>query len=121
MSKVQKVIDRRRTRVRRKIRRVAHGQPRLSVFRSGRNIYAQVIDDIKGMTVAAASTLDQEIKGQLSGNGSGKEAAAKVGKLVAERALGAGVKEVILDRGGYRYHGRVKSLADAAREAGLKF
>ena len=121
MSKVRKVLVRRRVRVRRKIKSVARGRPRLSVFRSGRNIYAQIIDDGQGVTIAAASTLDKTLKGELSGRGGNRDAAAKVGKLVAERALGAGVKEVVLDRGSYLYHGRIKSLADAAREAGLNF
>ena len=88
-------------------------RPRLNVFRSGANIYAQVIDDAKGVTIAAASSL--------GGKGSNKDAAAKVGKEVAEAAIKAGVKDVVFDRGGYIYHGRVKALADAAREAGLNF
>ncbi|TDQ66536.1 large subunit ribosomal protein L18 [Maritalea mobilis] len=110
--------DRRKARVRRAIRLRANGRPRLSVFRSGKNIYAQVIDDTTGHTLAAASTLDKELKIE---NGSNQEAAQEVGKLVAARAVKAGVGEVIFDRGEYLYHGRVKALADAAREGGLRF
>lgn len=121
MSKTRTVFNQRRSRVRRKIKKVARGRYRLSVFRSERNIYAQVIDDDKGVTVVSASTLDQELKDQVSGRGGNRDVAAKVGKLVAERAVNAGVKDVIFDRGGYLFHGRVKSLADAAREAGLNF
>jgi large subunit ribosomal protein L18 len=94
--------------------------PRLCVFRSLNHIYAQVIDDLKGHTLVAASTLDEEIKG--SANGKAKSArAGLVGALVAKRALEKGIKQVVFDRGGYKYHGRVKSLAEAARQAGLKF
>ncbi|HEX4892826.1 MAG TPA: 50S ribosomal protein L18 [Hyphomicrobiaceae bacterium] len=112
--------QRRAARVRRSLRKVGHGQPRLSVFRSSKHIYAQVIDDARGVTVAAASSLDKALKGQLA-KGTDKAAAAVVGKLVAERAVQAGVSKVVFDRGGYRYHGRVKALADAAREGGLSF
>jgi large subunit ribosomal protein L18 len=94
----------------------ASGRARLSVFRSNKNIYAQVIDDVKGVTLAAASTLDAKGKA-----GADKEAAAAVGKLIAERAKAAGVKTVVFDRGAYLFHGRVKALADAAREGGLQF
>jgi large subunit ribosomal protein L18 len=104
-----------RTRIR--LRAVANGRPRLSVFRSSKNIYAQVIDDENGVTLAAASSLEGEKKAK----GSDKDAAAKVGALVAQRAIEKGVKDVVFDRGGYIYHGRVKALADAAREAGLNF
>jgi large subunit ribosomal protein L18 len=90
------------------------------VFRSGKHIYAQVIDDVQGVTLAAASSLDKELKGKLK-NGCDKEAAGVVGKLIAERAGAAGLKDVVFDRGGYRFHGRVKALADAAREGGLSF
>lgn len=90
--------------------------PRLNVFRSNKNIYAQIIDDVNALTIASASTADKDIN-----NGSNKEAASAVGKLVAERALEKGVKKVVFDRGGYIYHGRVKALAEAAREAGLEF
>jgi len=93
-------------------------RPRLSVFRSGKHIYAQVIDDRGGRTVAAASSLDKELKSKFK-TGTSADAAQAVGKLVAERATKAGVKDVVFDRGGYIYHGRVKALADAAREAGL--
>jgi large subunit ribosomal protein L18 len=106
--------------VRHTLKRTAHGRARLSVFRSSKHIYAQVIDDSAGRTVVAASTLDKELKGALK-KGSDLAAAQAVGKLVAERALKAGVTEVVFDRGGYLYHGRVKVLADAAREAGLNF
>jgi len=95
-------------------------RPRLSVFRSGLNIYAQVIDDKAGRTVAAASSIEKEVKTKLK-TGADKNAATEVGKIIAERAIKAGVKEVMFDRGGYRYHGRIKALADAAREAGLSF
>ncbi|HEX7886674.1 MAG TPA: 50S ribosomal protein L18 [Phenylobacterium sp.] len=105
-------------RVRNRLRSVANGRPRLSVFRSAKNIYAQVIDDENGVTLAAASTLEGDAKAV---KGSDKDAAAKVGALVAQRALEKGVKDVVFDRGGYIYHGRVKALADAAREAGLNF
>lgn len=94
-------------------------RPRLNVFRSLNNIYAQVIDDVNGVTLVAASSLDKGIKEQ--GNGGNSEGAKLVGKLVAERAIEKGITTVIFDRGGYLYHGRVAALADAAREAGLKF
>ena len=94
-------------------------RPRLNVFRSLNNIYAQVIDDVKGETLVSASTLDKELKGQASGGNKG--GAALVGKWVAERAVAKGITTVVFDRGGYVYHGRVAALADAAREAGLKF
>jgi large subunit ribosomal protein L18 len=106
--------------VRHTLKRKAHGRPRLSVFRSSKHIYAQVIDDDAGRTVVAASTLDKDLKDALK-KGSDLAAARAVGKLVAERALKAGVTSVVFDRGGYLYHGRVKALADAAREAGLNF
>ena len=108
---------RRARRVRTHLKKVANGRPRLSVFRSAKNIYAQVIDDERGVTLAAASSLEGEKKTK----GSDKDAAAKVGALVAQRAIEKGVKDVVFDRGGYLYHGRVKALADAAREAGLNF
>jgi large subunit ribosomal protein L18 len=110
----------RKSRVRRELKAVPNGRPRLSVHRSSAHIYAQVIDDAKGTTVAAASTMDKGLKGSLK-TGANKDAAAAVGKLVAERALKAGVKEVVFDRGSFLYHGRVKALAEAAREGGLKF
>lgn len=113
-------FDRRTRRVRRTLRKVANGRPRLSVFRSSKNIYAQVIDDSAGRTLAAASTLDKEIRATLS-KGTDKAAAEAVGKAIAERAVKAGVKDVVFDRGGYLFHGRVKALADGAREGGLNF
>jgi large subunit ribosomal protein L18 len=113
-------FDRRAARVRRTLRRAQGTRPRLSVFRSSKQIYAQIIDDSKGLTLAAASSMDSELKGSLE-KGTDVAAAAEVGKLVAQRALKAGVKDVVFDRGGYIYHGRVKALADAAREAGLNF
>jgi len=112
--------ERRADRVRRAVKAAANGRPRLSVHRSSKNIYAQVIDDAKGTTVAAASSLETGLKGALK-TGADKAAAEAVGKLVAERALAAGVKEVVFDRGRFIYHGRVKALAEAAREGGLDF
>ena len=111
---------RRKQRVRNSLRRSANGRPRLSVFRSSKHIYAQVIDDRKGMTLAAASSLDEGLKVKLK-TGANKDAASEVGKLIAERAIAAGVKAVVFDRGGYQYHGRVAALAAAAREGGLSF
>jgi len=119
MFTARQLFERRRMRNRSALRRVSSGQPRLSVHRSSKHIYAQVIDDAAGQTVAAASTLDSELK--MSSGTSNSEAAAAVGKLVAERAKAKGVEVVVFDRGGYIFHGRVKALADAAREAGLKF
>src|SRR5262249_5541282 len=98
----------------------AGARPRLSVHRSSRHIYAQLIDDAQGRTLAAASSLEKDMKGKLK-TGADKAAAAEVGKLLAQRAVGAGVSEVVFDRGGFKYHGRVKALADGAREGGLKF
>jgi large subunit ribosomal protein L18 len=120
MSALNEGFLRRAHRVRHTLKRKAHGRARLSVFRSSKHIYAQVIDDNAGRTVVAASTLDKDLKGALK-KGSDLEAAQAVGKLVAERALKAGVTDAAFDRGGYIYHGRVKALADAAREAGLNF
>jgi large subunit ribosomal protein L18 len=111
---------RRRAKVRRHVQRAANGRARLSVFRSSKHIYAQVIDDLKGETVAAASSLEKDMRGALK-TGADIAAATAVGKLVAERAAAKGVKDVIFDRGAYLYHGRVKALADAAREGGLNF
>jgi large subunit ribosomal protein L18 len=110
-------VRNRARRVRSRLRKAATGRPRLSVFRSAKNIYAQVIDDAKGVTLAAASSLE----GDGGAKGSDKQAAAKVGALVARRAMEKGLKEVVFDRGGYIYHGRIKALAEAAREAGLSF
>jgi large subunit ribosomal protein L18 len=120
MAKPEELFARRQRRNRVSIRRKSHGRPRLSVFRSGQHIYAQVIDDTKGVTVAAASSLDKDVREGLK-TGANKAAAEAVGKLVAKRALDAGIKEVVFDRGGYLFHGRVKALADAAREGGLSF
>ena len=111
---------RRRRRTRAALRQSGHGRPRLSVFRSSKHIYAQVIDDEAGRTLAAASSLDKALRGELK-TGADRAAAEQVGRLVAERAKAAGVETVVFDRGGYRYHGRVKSLADAARAGGLVF
>lgn len=120
MSTLQDLRARRRERLRFQLRQKSGGRPRLSVFRSGKHIYAQVIDDSAGRTVAAASSLDKTLRGTLR-TGADKAAAAAVGKLVAERAAAAGIKEVVFDRGAYLYHGRIKALADAAREGGLAF
>ena len=119
MFTARELFERRRSRNRAAIRRVSSGQPRLSVHRSSKHMYAQIIDDTSGRTLAAASTLEAPIKSE--GGTSNSTAAAAVGKLVAERAKANGVETVVFDRGGYLYHGRVKALADAAREAGLKF
>ncbi len=114
-----KIRLRKHARVRKKISG-SEKRPRLSVFRSARHIYAQLIDDVSGTTLVAASTLDEAIKGKLEYCGN-KTAAHEVGKLVAEKAIEKGIKQVVFDRGGYLYHGRVKELADGAREAGLEF
>ena len=111
-----KPAQRRARRVRLRLKKVGSGRPRLSVFRSAKNIYAQVIDDARGVTLAQASTLEEKAQ-----KGGDKDAAARVGALIAKRAIDKGVTEVVFDRGGYIYHGRVKALADAAREAGLNF
>ena len=121
---VEKNITKQRTRrlyrVRNSVRRAAKGRPRLSVFRSNKHIYAQIIDDVAGNTIASASSLEKSVGG--SGSKSGyKEAATKIGTLIAQRALENTVKQVVFDRGEYRYHGRVAALADAAREGGLEF
>jgi large subunit ribosomal protein L18 len=125
MSARKKAFERRnaRTRRHRRVRKRILGtaeRPRLAVFRSSKHIYAQVIDDAKGHTVAAASSLEKDLKGQLK-TGADKSAAAAVGKLLAERARKAGVTAVVFDRGAYKYHGRIKALADGAREGGLSF
>ena len=120
MSKTNALFARRQRRARYKLRQAGGARPRLSVFRSGKHIYAQVIDDRKGLTLAAASSLDKDVKGKLK-TGADKGAATEVGKLIAQRAVAAGVKEVVFDRGGYMYHGRVAALANAAREGGLSF
>lgn len=113
-----KLFERRRQRNRTQLRKKSVGRPRLSVHRTNQHIYAQIIDDVKGATLAAASTVEKDLR---DGATSNIEAAAKVGKLIAERAKAAGVADVVFDRGGFLYHGRVKALADAAREGGLAF
>jgi large subunit ribosomal protein L18 len=120
MPNTKSLFNRRRTRIRSKLRKRASLRPRLSVFRSSKHIYAQVIDDVAGRTLASASSLDKELREGLK-TGADTAAASKIGEALARRALAAGVSEVVFDRGGYRYHGRVKALADAAREAGLTF
>lgn len=120
MTAIKSGVQRRRMRVRRRLRQAANGRKRLSVFRSSKHIYAQVIDDADGRTLAAASSLDGELRTVLA-KGADVAAAAAVGKLIGQRATKAGIDAVVFDRGGYIYHGRVKALADAAREAGLKF
>ena len=120
MSANQDLRARRRERLRFALRRKAGGRVRLSVFRSSKHIYAQVIDDAAGRTLAAASSIEKALREQLR-TGADKEAASAVGKLLAERAVAAGVTEVVFDRGAYLYHGRVKALAEAAREGGLSF
>src|SRR4029077_13646955 len=118
MASVSDRTQRRTAKVRRHIRRAAGDRARLSVHRSGKHIYAQVIDDVKGQTLASASSLEKDMRAK---SGANVDAAKAVGTLVAKRAVEKGVKDVVFDRGGYRYHGRIKALADAAREGGLKF
>ena len=120
MASRKQALAKRASRVRRQIKAVANGRPRLSGHRSSKNIYVQVIDDVAGRTLAAASTLDADLRSALK-TGADVAAAAAVGKLVAERAAKAGVKEVVFDRGAFIYHGRIKALAEAAREGGLSF
>ncbi len=120
MKSSEGMFERRRRRVRTRLVRKAGGRLRLSVHRSNKNIYAQVIDDTKGVTLAAASSRDQTLKERVK-KGSDIEAARAVGKLIAERARAAGVEQVVFDRGAYLYHGRIKALAEAAREGGLSF
>ena len=119
-NKPDALFQRRRQRTRFKLRQAGKGRVRLSVFRSSRHIYAQVIDDAAGRTLAAASTLDTGLNADLK-TGADTAAASAVGKLIAERGKAAGVERVVFDRGAYMYHGRVKALADAAREGGLDF
>jgi large subunit ribosomal protein L18 len=118
MATVKVRTQRRKGVTRRAVKTAGAGRPRLSVHRSSKHIYAQVIDDVKGVTVAAASSLEKDNR---SKTGANVEAAKVVGKLVAQRAIEKGVKEVVFDRGAYLYHGRIKALGDAAREGGLKF
>ena len=120
MAQYKDATERRKARVRRALRAAANGRPRLSVHRSSKHIYAQVIDDARGVTVASASTLEKELRDSLK-TGADVAAAQAIGKLVAERAVAAGVKDVVFDRGAFIYHGRVKALAEAAREGGLNF
>jgi large subunit ribosomal protein L18 len=120
MADTKSLFARRQRRTRHALRQAAGGRPRLSVFRSGKHIYAQVIDDLKGETVASASSLEKILR-EAGKTGANIDAAKAVGKLLAERARAAGVKQAVFDRGGFRYHGRVRALADAAREAGLDF
>mgnify|MGYP003649567737 CR=1 FL=1 len=120
MATPKESLRRRASRIRRSLKKVANGRPRLSVHRSSKNIYAQIIDDAAGRTLASASTLEPTLRGDLK-TGADVAAASAVGKLVAERAKEAGVTDVVFDRGAFIYHGRVKALADSAREAGLNF
>ena len=120
MGKYLSTTERRQARVRRAVKAGANGRPRLSVFRSSKHIYAQIIDDLKGATVVAASSMEKTMRDG-GKTGANVDAAKAVGKLVAERAKEKGVVDVVFDRGRYLYHGRVKALGDAAREAGLKF
>jgi large subunit ribosomal protein L18 len=120
MATVKARTERRQATVRRAVKLAAKGRARLSVFRSSKHIYAQLIDDVKGTTLVAASSIEKDMRGNLK-TGANVDAAKAVGKLVAQRALEKGIKDVVFDRGGYLYHGRIKALADAAREGGLKF
>ncbi len=120
MSKAKVTNARRKRSVRLKLRRSGGGRPRLSVFRSSKHIYAQVIDDDAGVTLASASSIEKDTRGQIK-TGASIEAAKAIGKPIAQRAKEKGVKDVVFDRGGYLFHGRVKALADAAREGGLNF
>ena len=118
MASSQKLFERRRQRNRTQLRKKSAGRPRLSIHRTNQHIYAQIIDDVKGATLVAASTVESDLRDAATSN---IEAATKVGKLIAERAKAAGVADVVFDRGGFLYHGRVKALAEAAREGGLAF
>lgn len=120
MSRTADLYEQRKRRNRYRLRTVSGGRPRLSVFRSNKHIYAQVIDDRAGRTLAAACSLESDIR-SADEKARGAALAQQIGKLIAERAIAAGVSAVVFDRGGYRYHGQVKALADAAREAGLAF
>ena len=120
MSESRTLQQRRSRRNRQRLQKAAGGRPRLSVFRASKYIYAQIIDDGEGRTLAAASSLDKDLRSELKIGGNA-DAAARVGTLIAERAKAAGVDVVVFDRGGNLYHGRVKALAEAAREGGLKF
>ncbi|MEP9347332.1 50S ribosomal protein L18 [Xanthobacter sp. KR7-225] len=120
MAKDLQAQERRKAKVRRALRVAANGRPRLSVHRTSLHIYAQIIDDAKGETVVSACSLEKDLRSTLK-TGADTEAAKTIGKLVAERALAKGVSEVVFDRGAYIYHGRVKALAEGAREGGLQF
>ena len=120
MNTPRELFQKRKARVRTALKNAANGKLSLSVFRIGKHIYAKIIDDAKGVTVVSASTLDKDVRGKIA-KSSTVEAATFIGNLVAEKAAKSGVTEVVFDRGGYIYHGRVKALADAARAAGLKF
>ena len=120
MGKYLNSNERRQARVRRAVKAGAKGRPRLSVFRSSKHIYAQIIDDLKGGTVVAASSMEKTLR-EAGKTGANVDAAKAVGTMVAKRAVEKGVKDVVFDRGGYRYHGRIKALGDAAREGGLNF
>lgn len=120
MKKARELFERRKARVRVSLRKKAKDKLRLSVFRSNKHIYAQLINDAEGKTVACSSTVDKELKDKIK-NGASIAAAAEVGRLIAKRAVKAGFKEAVFDRGGYIFHGRIKALADAAREEGLTF
>ena len=120
MATVKDRTERRTAKVRRRIRRDANGRARLSIFRSSKHIYVQLIDDVKGQTLVCASSIEKDVRSSLK-TGADVAAAKAVGKLVAERAVAKGISQVVFDRGGYLYHGRVKALADAARERGLSF
>jgi large subunit ribosomal protein L18 len=120
MMTPKELFERRKRRARASLAKKSGGRVRLSVFRSSKHIYVQLIDDAQGLTLASASTIEADLKGSLK-TGADVAAATAVGKLIAERALKAGITEVVFDRGGYIYHGRVKALADAAREGGLSF
>ena len=120
MAKTKHLFNRRKGRTRQQLRCIFGQRPRLSVFRSGKHIYAHVIDDRRQATLVEASTLDKDLRGKLK-TGADKDAAGQVGKAIAERAIAKGVKKVVFDRGGFKFHGRVKALADAAREGGLSF
>ena len=120
MNRKKNLFNRRRQRVRNRLMKNAGGRPRLSIHRTGKHIYAQVIDDVAGKTLATASTLDKELREQVK-SGANVDAAKQVGDLIARRATDAGIKDVVFDRGGFLYHGRIKALADAARDGGLNF
>lgn len=120
MAQKETLFERRQRRVRYTVKKHANGKPRLSVHRSSKHIAVQLIDDIKGTTLVSASSLDKDLKGKIK-TGANIDAAKKVGELIAKRAKEKKIKDVVFDRGGYLFHGRVKALADAAREAGLQF